>query len=80
MHLILLPSIPRKGVLFVKEYVNSSELSASPRYGRYEECPETVTRVYMQVQNKQHMTLPANTHQASSQAGTISTVSAWHCA
>ncbi|NWX03087.1 ZN185 protein, partial [Caloenas nicobarica] len=27
----------RKGVLFVKEYVNSSELSASPRYGRYEE-------------------------------------------
>ncbi|KFQ08294.1 Zinc finger protein 185, partial [Leptosomus discolor] len=23
----------RKGVLFVKEYVNSSELSASPRYG-----------------------------------------------
>ncbi|NWZ23923.1 ZN185 protein, partial [Asarcornis scutulata] len=24
----------RKGVLFVKEYVNSSELSASPRYGR----------------------------------------------
>ncbi|NWI32678.1 ZN185 protein, partial [Sula dactylatra] len=31
----------RKGVLFVKEYVNSSELSASPRYGRYEEstCP-----------------------------------------
>lgn len=33
MHLILLPSIPRKGVLFVKEYVNSSELSASPRYG-----------------------------------------------
>ncbi|KFV96322.1 Zinc finger protein 185, partial [Fulmarus glacialis] len=32
----------RKGVLFVKEYVNSSELSASPRYSRYEECPETV--------------------------------------
>ncbi|NXC48911.1 ZN185 protein, partial [Penelope pileata] len=32
----------RKGVLFVKEYVNSSELSASPRYGRYEGCPETV--------------------------------------
>ncbi|KFW06618.1 Zinc finger protein 185, partial [Eurypyga helias] len=28
----------RKGILFVKEYVNSSELSASPRYGRYEEC------------------------------------------
>ncbi|NWH47281.1 ZN185 protein, partial [Fregata magnificens] len=28
----------RKGVLFVKEYVNSSELSASPHYGRYEEC------------------------------------------
>ncbi|KFV52874.1 Zinc finger protein 185, partial [Gavia stellata] len=27
----------RKGVLFVKEYMNSSELSASPRYGRYEE-------------------------------------------
>ncbi|NWX50440.1 ZN185 protein, partial [Steatornis caripensis] len=27
----------RKGVLFVKEYVNSSELSASPRYGRYEQ-------------------------------------------
>ncbi|NXL49671.1 ZN185 protein, partial [Podilymbus podiceps] len=27
----------RKGVLFVKEYVNSGELSASPRYGRYEE-------------------------------------------
>ncbi|NXK83042.1 ZN185 protein, partial [Amazona guildingii] len=26
----------RKGVLFVKEYMNSSELSASPRYGRYE--------------------------------------------
>ncbi|NWS76515.1 ZN185 protein, partial [Crotophaga sulcirostris] len=25
----------RKGVLFVKEYVNSSELLASPRYGRY---------------------------------------------
>ncbi|NXQ84298.1 ZN185 protein, partial [Nyctibius grandis] len=24
----------RKGVLFVKEYVNSSELSASPRHGR----------------------------------------------
>lgn len=45
MHLILLPSIPRKGVLFVKEYVNSSELSASPRYGRYEECPETVSHV-----------------------------------
>ncbi|NXE10691.1 ZN185 protein, partial [Lophotis ruficrista] len=32
----------RKGVLFVKEYVNSSELSASPRYGRYEERPEPV--------------------------------------
>ncbi|NXL66641.1 ZN185 protein, partial [Chordeiles acutipennis] len=31
-----------KGVLFVKEYVNSSELSASPRYGRYEEWPEAV--------------------------------------
>ncbi|NXJ70350.1 ZN185 protein, partial [Rostratula benghalensis] len=29
-------SSTRKGVLFVKEYVNSSELSASPRYGRYE--------------------------------------------
>ncbi|KFW62760.1 Zinc finger protein 185, partial [Pygoscelis adeliae] len=28
----------RKGVLFVKEYVNSSELSASPRYGRYEDA------------------------------------------
>ncbi|NXE81017.1 ZN185 protein, partial [Cochlearius cochlearius] len=27
----------RKGVLFVKEYMNSSELSASPRYGRYEQ-------------------------------------------
>ncbi|NXL35852.1 ZN185 protein, partial [Glaucidium brasilianum] len=27
----------RKGVLFVKEYVNSSESSASPHYGRYEE-------------------------------------------
>ncbi|KFQ27890.1 Zinc finger protein 185, partial [Mesitornis unicolor] len=27
----------RKGVLFVKEYVNSSEFSASPSYGRYEE-------------------------------------------
>ncbi|KFQ45755.1 Zinc finger protein 185, partial [Nestor notabilis] len=26
----------RKGVLFVKEYVNSSELSGSSRYGRYE--------------------------------------------
>ncbi|NXJ98931.1 ZN185 protein, partial [Corythaixoides concolor] len=32
----------RKGVLFVKEYVNSSELSASPRYGRYEEHPEAL--------------------------------------
>ncbi|NXK50864.1 ZN185 protein, partial [Chauna torquata] len=32
----------RKGVLFVKEYVNSSELLASPCYGRYEECPETI--------------------------------------
>ncbi|NXP48701.1 ZN185 protein, partial [Heliornis fulica] len=32
----------RKGVLFVKEYVNSSELSASPRYGRYEGCSETL--------------------------------------
>ncbi|NXJ11013.1 ZN185 protein, partial [Odontophorus gujanensis] len=30
----------RKGVLFVKEYVNSSELSASPRYGRYEESTQ----------------------------------------
>ncbi|KAF1657416.1 hypothetical protein FQA23_0006203, partial [Aptenodytes patagonicus] len=28
----------RKGVLFVKEYVNSSELLASPRYGRYEDA------------------------------------------
>ncbi|KFO07371.1 Zinc finger protein 185, partial [Balearica regulorum gibbericeps] len=28
----------RKGVLFVKEYVNSSESSASPRYGRYEDA------------------------------------------
>ncbi|XP_029853245.1 zinc finger protein 185 isoform X7 [Aquila chrysaetos chrysaetos] len=27
------PTAGRKGVLFVKEYVNSSELSASPRYG-----------------------------------------------
>ncbi|NXW63565.1 ZN185 protein, partial [Eurystomus gularis] len=27
----------RKGVLFVKEYVNSGGFSASPRYGRYEE-------------------------------------------
>ncbi|KFR14171.1 Zinc finger protein 185, partial [Opisthocomus hoazin] len=35
-------SSTRKGVLFVKEYVNSSELSTSPRYGRYEECPEAV--------------------------------------
>ncbi|NWU92966.1 ZN185 protein, partial [Upupa epops] len=26
----------RRGILFVKEYVNTSELSASPRYGRYE--------------------------------------------
>ncbi|NWX15933.1 ZN185 protein, partial [Aegotheles bennettii] len=32
----------RKGVLFVKEYVNSSGLSASPRYGRYEGCADTV--------------------------------------
>ncbi|NXS95439.1 ZN185 protein, partial [Jacana jacana] len=29
-------SSTRKGILFVKEYVNSSEFSASPRYGRYE--------------------------------------------
>ncbi|NXL88051.1 ZN185 protein, partial [Alectura lathami] len=28
----------RKGILFVKEYVNSSELSASPRYGRQQGC------------------------------------------
>ncbi|NXX53368.1 ZN185 protein, partial [Scopus umbretta] len=28
----------RKGVLFVKEYVNSGELPASPRYGRYEDA------------------------------------------
>ncbi|NXO03242.1 ZN185 protein, partial [Rhinopomastus cyanomelas] len=26
----------RRGILFVKEYVNSGELSASPRYSRYE--------------------------------------------
>jgi len=42
IRLVLFPSAPRKGVLFVKEYVNSSELSTSPRYGRYEECPEAV--------------------------------------
>ncbi|NXT24468.1 ZN185 protein, partial [Syrrhaptes paradoxus] len=35
----------RKGVLFVKEYVNSSELSASPRYGRYEECKKPLVLV-----------------------------------
>ncbi|NWV82356.1 ZN185 protein, partial [Dasyornis broadbenti] len=28
----------RKGILFVKEYVNTGGFSASPRYGRYEEC------------------------------------------
>ncbi|NXF13298.1 ZN185 protein, partial [Smithornis capensis] len=31
----------RKGILFVKEYVNTGGFS-SPRYGRYEECPETL--------------------------------------
>ncbi|NXA45926.1 ZN185 protein, partial [Nothocercus julius] len=34
----------RKGILFVKEYVNSSELSSSPRYGRYEEPGAVQTR------------------------------------
>lgn len=34
MLLVLCPSLPSKGVLFVKEYVNSSEFSASPHYGR----------------------------------------------
>ncbi|NXK85675.1 ZN185 protein, partial [Formicarius rufipectus] len=29
----------RRGILFVKEYVNTGGFSASPRYGRYEECP-----------------------------------------
>ncbi|NWV62382.1 ZN185 protein, partial [Malurus elegans] len=27
----------RKGILFVKQYVNTGGLAASPRYGRYEE-------------------------------------------
>ncbi|NWV24980.1 ZN185 protein, partial [Origma solitaria] len=29
----------RKGILFVKEYVNTGGFAASPRYGRYEESP-----------------------------------------
>ncbi|NXM00476.1 ZN185 protein, partial [Tyrannus savana] len=29
----------RRGILFVKEYVNTGGFSASPRYGRYEEWP-----------------------------------------
>ncbi|NWV36771.1 ZN185 protein, partial [Grantiella picta] len=28
----------RKGILFVKQYVNTGGFAASPRYGRYEEC------------------------------------------
>ncbi|NWR90526.1 ZN185 protein, partial [Furnarius figulus] len=32
----------RRGILFVKEYVNTGGFSASPRYGRYEECPGTL--------------------------------------
>lgn len=65
MLLVLFPSVPRKGVLFVKEYVNSSELSASPRYGRYEECPDAVVCLHT-CAKQQRVALPANMHRASS--------------
>lgn len=50
MFLLVFPPLPRKGVLFVKEYMNSSELSASPRYGRYESV-HTQSRLNICVQS-----------------------------
>lgn len=50
----------------MKEYVNSSEFSASPRYGRYEECPDAVVCLHT-CAKQQRVALPANMHRASSE-------------
>ncbi|XP_074962434.1 zinc finger protein 185 isoform X10 [Phalacrocorax aristotelis] len=59
-------STRRKGVLFVKEYVNSSELSASPRYGRSAEQMSATKDKRIAAASKNHRQTEAERERSAS--------------